>query len=75
MNAIIIYRNKARKRIDQLSVRIQLIEGLCETCCWMQSVGLTFVRQNSGMPKRKKIYKQDSTNCKQLKTTETVFVC
>jgi hypothetical protein len=24
---IIIYRNKKRKRIDQLSVRIQLIEG------------------------------------------------
>jgi hypothetical protein len=25
---MIIYRNKKRKRIDQLSVRIQLIEGL-----------------------------------------------
>jgi hypothetical protein len=28
LNAMIIYRNKTRKRIDQLSVRIKLIEGL-----------------------------------------------
>jgi hypothetical protein len=28
LNAMIIYRNKTRKRIEKLSVRIQLIEGL-----------------------------------------------
>jgi hypothetical protein len=68
---MIIYRNKTQKRTAQLSVRIQLIEGLFVKRR-PQSAGLTFVRQDSGLSKRKKCYQQDSTNCKEIKITEAV---
>jgi hypothetical protein len=38
----------------------------------MQSAGLTLDRQNSALSKRNKLYKEDSTNCKEIKTIEMV---
>jgi hypothetical protein len=71
---MIIYRNKTRKRTDQLSVRIQLIEGLFvkhANAVERKVLGQPS-SENSGPSKKKKFYKQDSTNCEEIKTTETV---
>jgi hypothetical protein len=69
-----IHRNKTRKRTDQLSVRIQLIEGLFvkHAIAVEHKVLGRHSSENSAPSKKKKFYKQDSTNCEEIKTTETV---
>jgi hypothetical protein len=71
---MIIYRNKTRKRTDQLSVRIQLIEGLFvkhANAVERKGPG-RHSSENSVPSKKKKFYKQDSTNCDEIKITEMV---
>jgi hypothetical protein len=74
---MIIYRDNTRKknRIDQLSIRIQLIEGLFVKYANAEKHKV-LARHSSGktLPSsRKKFYKQDSTKCEDIKTTEMVW--
>ena len=67
-----ICRNNTRERIDQLSIRIQLIEGL--SVKYSNAVEFKGPGHSSGkqcLSKRKKFYKQDSANCEDIKATET----
>jgi hypothetical protein len=71
---MIIYRNDTRKRIDQLSIRIQLIEGLFvkyanAVQCKLRMDSSAFVRQQCSS---NTFYKKDSTNYEEMKTTEMV---
>jgi hypothetical protein len=56
------------------SVRIQLIEGLFvkHVNAVERKVPGRYSSENSGPSKKKKFYKQDSTNWEEIKTTETV---
>jgi hypothetical protein len=71
---MIIYRNTIRKRTDQLLVRFQLIEGLFvkHANAVERKVPVRHSSENSVPSKKNKFYKQDSTNCEEIKTTETV---
>ena len=62
-------RNNTRKRIDQLLIRIQLIEGL--SVKYANAVEYKVLGRHSSekqcLSKRKKFYKHDSTNCEEQK--------
>jgi hypothetical protein len=66
--------DKTRKRTDQLSVRIHLIEGLFvkHANAVERKVLGRHLSENSVLSKKKIFYKQDSTNCAGIKTTEMV---
>jgi hypothetical protein len=65
LNAMIRYRNNTGKRIDQLSFRIQLVEGLFVKCANVleckAKCQATFFRQHGAVTNRKAFYKQVST--------------
>jgi hypothetical protein len=57
-----------------MSVRIQLIEGLFmkHANAAERKVPGRHLSENSFPPMKKKFYNRDSTNCEEIKTTETV---
>jgi hypothetical protein len=73
LNAMIIYRNRTRKRTDQLSVRIQLNERLFVKYANAAECKVPGQHSSSVLSMRKKLCKQDSFNCEEIKTTEMVL--
>jgi hypothetical protein len=73
LNAMIIrvYRSNTGRSIDQLSFRVQLVEGLFMKYA---SAGSTFVRQHGAPSDRKIFYKQDSCDCQEIKTAKMMYV-
>jgi hypothetical protein len=63
LNGMIIYRDNTGKSIDQLSFRIQLVEGLFVKYA---SAGSTLISQHSAPSNRTTFYKQDSSNSKEI---------